>query len=215
SEQSIQGCAVVASSVSAQWARLKGAERENEKVPGYERRIFPILMRIEPSEKDKLDAARAHVREVFRMLPHPSARGEDYWSKAEVGYWPFYAFEEVLAVFGDRFRTDSSLLAACEHVAGLITDGEVMRLRPPEPAQREQVLAAYERRAKRVDAEAVIQVKDAQRPGEERPWVERPAPVERGLRWFLSYNSADQSLAERLKTAIERKDPTSRVFFAP
>src|SRR5262249_42105154 len=110
SEQSIQGCAVVASSVSAQWARLKGAERENEKVPGYERRIFPILMRIEPSEKDKLDAARAHVREVFRMLPHPSARGEDYWSKAEVGYWPFYAFEEVLAVFGDRFRTDSLLL---------------------------------------------------------------------------------------------------------
>lgn len=213
SEQSIQGCAAIASSVWGQWARSKGAERENEKVPSHERRIFPILMRVEPSEKEKLDAARAHVREVFRALPHPSARDEDYWSKAEVGYWPFYAFEEVLAVFGDRFRTNSSLLAACEHVAGLITDGAVKRLTPPEPAEREQVLAAYERRAKRVDAEAVID--DVQRPGEERPWVERPAPVERGLRWFLSYNSADQALAERLKTAIERKDPTSTVFFAP
>src|SRR5271169_2785594 len=34
-------------------------------------------------------------------------------------------------------------------------------------------------------------------------------------RWFLSYHSPDQSLAERLKDAIERKDPASSVFFAP
>src|SRR5215472_6726129 len=34
-------------------------------------------------------------------------------------------------------------------------------------------------------------------------------------RWFLSYHSPDQALAERLIGAIERKDPTSRVFFAP
>jgi hypothetical protein len=34
-------------------------------------------------------------------------------------------------------------------------------------------------------------------------------------RWFLSYHSADEALAERLKAAIERKDSTSQVFFAP
>jgi formylglycine-generating enzyme required for sulfatase activity len=34
-------------------------------------------------------------------------------------------------------------------------------------------------------------------------------------RWFLSYHSADQALAERLKVALERKDIDSRVFFAP
>ncbi len=34
-------------------------------------------------------------------------------------------------------------------------------------------------------------------------------------RWFLSYHSPDQTLAERLKAAIERKDATSNVFFAP
>jgi hypothetical protein len=34
-------------------------------------------------------------------------------------------------------------------------------------------------------------------------------------RWFLSYHSPDQPLAERLKAAIEGKDPASRVFFAP
>jgi formylglycine-generating enzyme required for sulfatase activity len=35
------------------------------------------------------------------------------------------------------------------------------------------------------------------------------------LRWFLSYHSPDQPLAERLKAAIEGKDAASRVFFAP
>jgi hypothetical protein len=34
-------------------------------------------------------------------------------------------------------------------------------------------------------------------------------------RWFLSYHSPDQTLAERLKAAIERKDSDSRVIFAP
>ena len=34
-------------------------------------------------------------------------------------------------------------------------------------------------------------------------------------RWFLSYHSPDEDLAERLKAAVERKDPTARVFFAP
>jgi formylglycine-generating enzyme required for sulfatase activity len=34
-------------------------------------------------------------------------------------------------------------------------------------------------------------------------------------RWFISYHSPDGALAAQLKTAIERKDPTSSVFFAP
>jgi hypothetical protein len=34
-------------------------------------------------------------------------------------------------------------------------------------------------------------------------------------RWFLSYHSPDQALAERLKAAIERKDANASVFFAP
>jgi hypothetical protein len=34
-------------------------------------------------------------------------------------------------------------------------------------------------------------------------------------RWFLSYHSPDQALAERLKAALERKDAGAQVFFAP
>src|SRR5260370_26305214 len=34
-------------------------------------------------------------------------------------------------------------------------------------------------------------------------------------RWFLSYHSPDQALAEQLKAALERKDTDAHVFFAP
>src|SRR6266436_6375561 len=34
-------------------------------------------------------------------------------------------------------------------------------------------------------------------------------------RWFLSYHSPDQALAERLKAALVRKDTDAHVFFAP
>jgi formylglycine-generating enzyme required for sulfatase activity/energy-coupling factor transporter ATP-binding protein EcfA2 len=34
-------------------------------------------------------------------------------------------------------------------------------------------------------------------------------------RWFLSYHSPEQALAERLKGALERKDTDAHVFFAP
>src|SRR5262245_38511778 len=34
-------------------------------------------------------------------------------------------------------------------------------------------------------------------------------------RWFLSYHSPDQALAERLKAALERKNADAHVFFAP
>src|ERR1700722_8923566 len=39
--------------------------------------------------------------------------------------------------------------------------------------------------------------------------------VEHMPRWFLSYHAPDEELAKRLKTAIERGDPSSSVFFAP
>ena len=34
-------------------------------------------------------------------------------------------------------------------------------------------------------------------------------------RWFLSYHSPDQALAQRLKATLERKDTDAHVFFAP
>jgi hypothetical protein len=45
---------------------------------------------------------------------------------------------------------------------------------------------------------------------------EHPSRIrQRMRRWFLSYNSRDLDLVERLETALRRKDPEAKIFFAP
>src|SRR5262249_127392 len=135
--------AAVAASVKAQWELLKQAG-------SIQRRILPVLTRVELSEKDKLDAARVHVRELFRPVMQLGPPDEEvYWSRAEIAYWPYYALEEVLAIFGDPFRTPTSLLVSCETFVYTLTYGEVQRAELPDATLREEVLAVLVRRAER------------------------------------------------------------------
>ena len=61
-------------------------------------------MRIEDGEKEKLDVGRALARLRFEGFPQEMTQAESaaYWASMEVPYKPFYAFEEVLATFGDE-----------------------------------------------------------------------------------------------------------------
>ena len=43
----------------------------------------------------------------------------------------------------------------------------------------------------------------------------RPDGGERMPRWFLSYHSRNEKLAARLKSAVDGRDPSLSVFFAP
>ncbi|HEX2644101.1 MAG TPA: AAA family ATPase, partial [Thermoanaerobaculia bacterium] len=132
--QSIEGAAAVVAAVQAQ--RSDGI------------RIFPVPMRVELAEKDKLEARRAHARIRLGMLPGhlDPARLDAYWSAAEVLYVPYYAYEEVLAPFGDRVGTLTSLLGSMERLTAGLTDGEVERSEPVPETMRQEVLAAYARR---------------------------------------------------------------------
>lgn len=132
--QSIDGAGAIASSVY----RERGGA-------GF--RIFPVPMRIEMAEKEKLEIRRDYARRRFALYPDhlEDARREEYWGAVEMPYVPFYAYEEVLAAFGDRPGSTASLLGAAERLTSYLTDGEVQRLAPvPEPV-RQEVLAAYSR----------------------------------------------------------------------
>jgi hypothetical protein len=68
-EQSLTGSAAVVSSVKAQWAMLDAeASGGMQTNLADHHRILPVLTRVELSEKEKLDAARAHVRALFRPI---------------------------------------------------------------------------------------------------------------------------------------------------
>src|ERR1017187_8519113 len=136
--QSLDGAAAVAASVAAQ--RVK---------PNAEAglRIWPVPMRVEMAEKDKLDAARdlAHYsfdRHLGKLSP---AEIERYWSRIEVLYQPFYAYEEVLAVFADWPRRSNSLLSAFETITEYVTGGSVVRMDGFQDDYRVQVMSRFAR----------------------------------------------------------------------
>jgi hypothetical protein len=89
-------------------------------------------MRIDDGEKEKLDAGRARARQLFERFPRGLSEDETsrYWTSVEIPYQTFYAFEEILATFGDAAGSPTSMLAAYERLTGAITEGEITSLPP-------------------------------------------------------------------------------------
>ncbi|MCK9922106.1 FxSxx-COOH system tetratricopeptide repeat protein [Frankia sp. AgPm24] len=134
SSQSIEGAVAVARSIAA---------LENDR----RIRILPVPMRVEDSERAKLERGRDVARATFA----PYLRGMDldererYWGDVEIPYKPYYSYEEILAVFGDRPHQKDTLLAAYERLASHLTDGEVCELPQQDEHQRRRHLARFER----------------------------------------------------------------------
>nr|MDT0660124.1 FxSxx-COOH system tetratricopeptide repeat protein [Micromonospora sp. DSM 115978] len=144
STQSIDGAAAVARSIRAQR-------------PGIQ--IFPVPMKVEDGEQVKLEAGRDHARATFAQFLSGRDRGEadKYWGNVELPYKPFYAYEEILAPFGDRSRQENTLLAAFERLTGVLTDGAVTELRPPfEEPERRRWLTRFERPRRAMPAEVIV-----------------------------------------------------------
>jgi WD40 repeat protein/MinD-like ATPase involved in chromosome partitioning or flagellar assembly len=142
-EQSTIGASGICESIKAHWKQLGVAD---------ERRIFPVMCRVEQAEKDKLENAREQARHLFTRTLRPLTEIEQdaYWSNA---------YEEVLAIFGDRRSYEGSVLAASEAVAANVSDGAVRRLeQQPSPPDRERILARYARKGqdRSFDAIAVL-----------------------------------------------------------
>ena len=78
STQAIDGAASVAASV----------ERQRQDT---ETRIFPVPMRVEDGEQDKLDASRDYARDRLGVFLSHLADPERYWGEVEVPYKSFYA----------------------------------------------------------------------------------------------------------------------------
>jgi SMODS and SLOG-associating 2TM effector domain 1/SMODS and SLOG-associating 2TM effector domain 3/CobQ/CobB/MinD/ParA nucleotide binding domain len=130
--QSVMGAAAVAASVRT--ARPDGGPR-----------VFPVPMRVETGEKERLDSAREYSRARFDdFLGHlRPAQRKAYWGAVEVIYQPYYAFEEILATFGDRPGQANSVLAAIERMTRYVTDGAADALVPPPESERARILREY------------------------------------------------------------------------
>ncbi len=134
--QSIEGAGAIAESVHAQRPELP---------------IFPVPTRVEKFEKKRLERAREAAHTKFdRLLDHLKKKNqtEQYWGHVEIFYEPFYAYEEMLATFGDKPNQTNSLLASTERLTGYLTENAVTQLVAVPESDRQIVLAKYERQAK-------------------------------------------------------------------
>ncbi|MET7476461.1 FxSxx-COOH system tetratricopeptide repeat protein [Streptomyces sp. NPDC005648] len=135
SDQSIDGAATIARDIEERYGERRI-------------RILPVAMRIDDGEKDKVDAGRALARELFEGLPSGMDADEltAYWGSVEIPYRPYYAYEEILAPFGDPPKVASSMLAACERLTAAVTENRVTSLPPMSEVRRAQYASAYTRR---------------------------------------------------------------------
>ncbi|HCT79396.1 MAG TPA: ATP/GTP-binding protein [Micromonosporaceae bacterium] len=156
STQSIDGAAAVAHYITS--------HRVTDPVE-----ILPVPMRLEDAEHSKLEAGREFARQRFD--PFLERRGTEaisrYWGDVEIPYKPFYAYEEILAPFGDPPNREYTLLKAYERLTNVITGGAVRGLRPIEEHLRKRWLTEFERPKQTLPANIVISYSSV-----DRVWAE-------------------------------------------
>lgn len=177
--QSIEGTAVVAESVDAQ---------RRQTPAGDALRIFPVPMRVELAEHQKLASARQFaVSKLSGFLRHlPQDEIGKYWSAVEILSFPYYSYEEILCAFGDSTGQVNSMSAAIERLAYYLTGGSFAGGPPIDEATRARVLSAF-----------------ADTSTEERQEIS----------CFISYSSTDNGFAEKLHADLEQAG--MRCWFAP
>lgn len=141
-QQSIEGAsATAASAVAARKVVPNGSSAL---------RVLPIPTRVDRSEKERLELALATARDRFE--PFLDWLDEDdldeYWGSAHIPYIPFYAYEEVLAAFGDPPYQTGSMLESVEKIAGWLTEGAVTKLPRQSEELRQRILPQFFRQAR-------------------------------------------------------------------
>ena len=120
STQSIEGAAMIARVI-----------REHS---GRNITILPVPMRIDHAQEENAAAGLTFAVKQFEGLPAgmTDEQRSQYWTEVEVPYRSSYAYEEMLAAFGDRPGSLASLLSSYERIAARITGGAVNALPPQQ-----------------------------------------------------------------------------------
>lgn len=187
---------------------LEGASDVAQRVTGYDVeatiRILPVPMRIEDAESDKKEAGLAKAQTLFRRYVTAEAPHE-YWGKVQIPYKTLYAYEEILAGFGDRPGQPGSLLAAFERLTDEISQGSVTMLPPlPEEERTEFLRTRFTRRKPEAPAEMLLSFIS-----EDRPWAEWITTIlETGGLRVRTQREAESAAADGLVTAVKSAKTT-------
>lgn len=157
SDQSIEGASAIARTVEERYSEERGI------------RIMPVPMRVDEGEKEKADAGRALARQKFSGLPadFDEAQLAHHWGAVEIPYRAFYAYEEILAAFGDPPGLTTSMLSACERLTAALTGDRVTSLPAMPEELRQSVAYAFTRRKPALGGDIVLSYAS-----EDRMWAD-------------------------------------------
>jgi formylglycine-generating enzyme required for sulfatase activity len=138
--QSIYGAAAAARSALQQRRTRDGVSTV---------KVWPVPMRVELSEKDRLEIASTLARTTFSGLMHHlnPEQIDDYWSEINVTYEPYYAYEEVLSVFRDRPRQSNSILSKMQAIAQRLNGEQPLSFKTMDETLKTQGLASFTSRS--------------------------------------------------------------------
>jgi MinD-like ATPase involved in chromosome partitioning or flagellar assembly len=180
--------------------------------------ILPVPIRVDRAHKENAEAGLAFAAGKFEGFPAGMTDGQRsrYWAEVEVPYRSSYAYEELLATFGDPPGLPGSLLSSYERIAARITGGVVSALPPQAEWQRLRTRSRFSRNRAPGPRRVVL----AFRP-EDQLWAEWIAAVLASagieVRWPGEAPAAvDDSGAETQAVAIVSESSASRMRdFAP
>lgn len=112
----------------------------------YRFRVFPVPMRVDQAEKEKLELRQSYARWKFDAFLDriPPTERRSYWNSVEVPYVPFFAYEEILSPFKEEPSDPKSTLAAYTRIAAEITLGEVQSFKSlASPEDNRRVLQEF------------------------------------------------------------------------
>ncbi len=134
------------------------AQHINERYHERNIQILPVPMRIDDGEKEKLDIGRSLARSKFEPFPSglSTEKAAQYWGSVEIPYKPYYAFEEILATFGDEPESPTSLLAAFIRLTSAITSDEITSMPPLGEDLRLRYKHAFTRRQQAMPADVFL-----------------------------------------------------------
>ena len=126
--------------------RITKSVFEKRKATGL--KVFPVPMRLDNAETDKLRARRELAKKKFFPFPNHLVGGDfdKYWDEIAVTYVPYYSYEEVLAMFVEG-RTTPSLFSAAETLTKYLieTTSEIIpREKLPDSTHSIRIRAEYE-----------------------------------------------------------------------
>ncbi len=199
STQGIEGAATVAEAIQAH------SERHIT--------IFPVPMRIDRTQVQKAEDSMIFATGKFKELPAGMSLQErhEYWAAVEVPYQPSYAYEEMLAVFGDKPGSPRSLLSSYERIVARITGGAVTTFPPREEWLRLRTRLLFSRTPSSSPPEVVLDFSP-----EDQLWAEWIAAVLGSggirVRWLGEAAAGpEDSAAEIQDVAIVSESYISRV----